>query len=160
MKIDEKGRLFGKINIIDLLVVIVLIAVLCFAGYKFIGDKGTQSQKIVMKIMTEEVSDFVLDKINIGDVVSDDLNNVPLGKVTNIEKGPSISWAANTDGEYVASDREGWSSAIITTELEGKMYEHGALVQNSKYGVGHSATFRFGIGKIWARVYDIEELKE
>ena len=32
MKIaDEKGRLFGKINIIDLLVIIVILAAVCFA---------------------------------------------------------------------------------------------------------------------------------
>lgn len=161
MKLDEKGRLFGKINIIDLIVLIAVLAVVAFfAAYKLMPHTTEKAQKIEMKIMSEEVSDFVVDKIKIGDPVSDDLTNVPLGKVTNIEIGPSISWASNDDGEYVHSDREYWSSVIITTELEGKMYEHGALINNVKYGVGHSATFRFGIGKIYARVYDIKEIEE
>lgn len=39
MKIlDEKGKLFGKINVIDLLVLIVIIAVLVVIGVKVLGD--------------------------------------------------------------------------------------------------------------------------
>ena len=34
--IDEKGRLFGKINIIDLLVILVIAAALCFAVFRYV----------------------------------------------------------------------------------------------------------------------------
>ena len=46
MKIaDEKGRLFGKINIIDLLVIIVILAAVCFALFRYVlpkADKGEE----------------------------------------------------------------------------------------------------------------------
>jgi hypothetical protein len=37
--IDEKGKLFGKINIIDIFVLIVILLVIGVAGYKFGGSK-------------------------------------------------------------------------------------------------------------------------
>ena len=38
--IDEKGRLFGKINLIDLLVVILIVAVIAAVVWKLGGRKA------------------------------------------------------------------------------------------------------------------------
>ena len=38
--IDEKGRLFGKINLIDLLVVILIVAVIAAVAWKLGGRKA------------------------------------------------------------------------------------------------------------------------
>ena len=38
--IDEKGRLFGKINLIDLLVVLLIVAVLAAVVWKLGGKKA------------------------------------------------------------------------------------------------------------------------
>ena len=37
--IDEKGKIFGKINIIDLFVLLVLLIIIGAAGYKLSGNK-------------------------------------------------------------------------------------------------------------------------
>lgn len=41
--IDEKGRLFGKVNLIDLLVVVLVLAVILAAGWKLVGKKAAAS---------------------------------------------------------------------------------------------------------------------
>ena len=41
--IDEKGRLFGKINLIDLLVIILVIAIIAAVGWKLVGKKAAAS---------------------------------------------------------------------------------------------------------------------
>lgn len=38
--IDEKGRLFGKVNIVDLIIVIIIIAAAAFIGMKLFGPKA------------------------------------------------------------------------------------------------------------------------
>lgn len=38
--IDEKGRLFGKVNVVDLLVLIVIIAAAAVLAVKLLGDKA------------------------------------------------------------------------------------------------------------------------
>lgn len=39
--IDEKGRLFGKINIVDLLVILVIVIAAVVLGMKFLGGSGS-----------------------------------------------------------------------------------------------------------------------
>lgn len=38
--VDEKGRLFGKINLIDLLVIVLVLAVVAAVGWKLVGKKA------------------------------------------------------------------------------------------------------------------------
>lgn len=41
--LDEKGKLFGKINLIDLLVIVVLAAVVAAVGWKLAGSRITDA---------------------------------------------------------------------------------------------------------------------
>ena len=41
--IDEKGRLFGKLNLIDLLVIVLLIAAVAAVAWKLVGKKAAET---------------------------------------------------------------------------------------------------------------------
>lgn len=154
--IDEKGRLFGKINIIDFIVILVIVAAVAFAGISFLKpDTAEESTTIVMKYYIEEVNDFVAEKVHIGDALWDDAADHSLGVVTNVEIDDPESWAATADGKYVPAVREGFKSMIITGEVEGTKTDIGAEVNRMKYGVGHSMVLRAGDAKLYLRVYDI-----
>ena len=59
----KKYRIFG-INVIDLLVILVIIAAVIFAAYKFLGSgKNSSLQDIEIVFKSDEVSDFVIDKL-------------------------------------------------------------------------------------------------
>ena len=58
--IDEKGRLFGKINLIDLLVVLLIVAVLAAVVWKLGGKKAAAAvtgtdKKVVYTVEFEDV---------------------------------------------------------------------------------------------------------
>lgn len=58
--IDEKGRLFGKINLIDLLVVLLIVAVLAAVVWKLGGNKAAaavsgSNKKAVYTVEMEDV---------------------------------------------------------------------------------------------------------
>ena len=62
--IDEKGRLFGKLNLIDLLVVLVIIAGVAAVGMKFFGNDAVEavtSQKVTLtyEVVCEDVPENV-----------------------------------------------------------------------------------------------------
>lgn len=67
--LDEKGRLFGKVNLIDLLLVIVLACGLGFGGYKILSRYFItieyDNYKVVLK--AEDVHPEMVDAIRIGD---------------------------------------------------------------------------------------------
>lgn len=156
--VDEKGKLFGKVNLIDLLLIVLVVAAIAFAAVKLTDTAAVSSsgQTFEMSFYTEEVSDFVAEKIKVGDVLMDADRNVDLGKVTEVILEPSVSWAADNNGNYVKTSRDGYYSVTIKGELTGATrYENGIIAGATRYGVGHSMTLRAGDAKIYLRVSDI-----
>lgn len=158
MIIDGKGKLFGKINIIDLLIVVVIVFAVGVLGYKFLAPStggNSTSGVCEMKFYIEEVSDFVADKIDIGEKLMDEGKNIDLGVITNVEFGDAVSYGTNQDGVWVTSSREGYKSMILTGEVNATKFDHGAIVGSSKYYVGHTFVLLAGEAKLYLRVYDI-----
>ena len=68
--IDKKGRIFGKLNIIDLIAILLIVAVLALIGYKLLGsdeDLAGSGQSVVytveVKGVEPEVYDFIQDNL-------------------------------------------------------------------------------------------------
>lgn len=66
---DEKGRLFGKINIVDLLVIVVIVIAAVFVGMKFLGNRdngggiGTAKTRVVYTVLVEGVQPAVYENV-------------------------------------------------------------------------------------------------
>ena len=57
--IDEKGRLFGKINLIDLLVIVLVIAIVAAVGWKLVGKNAAAAvsdnqRKLTFTVLFED----------------------------------------------------------------------------------------------------------
>ena len=66
--IDEKGRLFGKINIVDLLVILVIVIAAAVLGVKFLGPNSTiavnpKTTQVTYKVLVESVHPEVYENI-------------------------------------------------------------------------------------------------
>lgn len=53
--VDEKGKLFGKLNIIDLLVIFLLIVAVALVGFKMLKSDGAAGAKRTVLTYTVEV---------------------------------------------------------------------------------------------------------
>ncbi len=154
----KNGKLFGKINLIDFLVILVLVVAVAAVALFILKPKDGQDT-LVMKFRIEEVDEFVAEKVNVGDALYDDTYSLDLGYVTDIELDDSISYGNATNGVYTAGTREGYYSMVITGECKGDKTKLGAEIGGKKYGVGHTFVLRAGDAKLYLRVYDIQ-LKE
>lgn len=63
--LDNKGRLFGKVNIVDLLIVIIIIAAGIFLGRLLFGPESTiaQTEKVRITLYCEETPDYVAEQL-------------------------------------------------------------------------------------------------
>lgn len=65
--IDKKGKLFGKLNIIDLIAILLILAVLALIGYKFLDGKpsglGGSGQAIVYTVEVKGVRPEVYESV-------------------------------------------------------------------------------------------------
>lgn len=89
--IDKKGRLFGLINIVDLLVIILLLA-LVMVGVKRFGNKAAvgeaTTKKGVITAEIKDVRDVTANNIKVGDPIYDYDKGTYLGKIVTAEVEP------------------------------------------------------------------------
>lgn len=104
--IDEKGRLFGRVNIVDLLVVLVLIAGLSFyAGSRGGLQRAVPTVPMTITVESEPVHPGVATDIAPGDEVAiwNGSTTLVIGKVDKIEFLPYPN-RATVDGRVVVAD--------------------------------------------------------
>lgn len=161
MIFDKKGKLFGKISIVDIIIIVVIIAAIAGLYYKF-GKSGTvtpftKTEKIQMSFYHEDVPDYIVNKIKIGDAVKDRVQNVVFGKVTDIKVGPDIVFNPSAGGQAVASSKPGYSSITVTVSGQGIYSATGSTFGGVEYYIGKAVELRVGLTDYYPRVSDIKK---
>lgn len=129
--IDEKGRLFGKLSIIDLLVLIIIVAAALFLGTKLASRGGgiTSSGEPVTMVYTVKVTEvdpatyevvqaFVdretgkKDQLLTGSALAS-------GYVTDCVASPHVTYVETADGQVVPVESTGEDTRLdLTFTLE------------------------------------------
>ena len=161
MKDHKKGMIFGKINIIDLIIIIVLVCGAVFVATKLLDVGGTEKSttKVKLVFFAAECPAYVVPYTDVGDPVMDGNETITLGTVTGIETGESVSFTTLDDGTFEKGSKEGYVSAYITMEGEGVITGTGIVIGNVRYAVGHSTILYAGLGKYYSVLYAIEPLE-
>ena len=156
--IDEKGRLFGKVNIVDLIIVIIIIAAAAFIGMKLFGPESTtaNTENVRITLFCEETPTFVADQLEAGVEAWDSENQVTLGTLVDWTLGDSQSAVTDANGNVVEIARSGYNSVRLTVEGEGVVSDHGVTIGNTLYANGQSASVYFGDCKLFLDIADIE----
>lgn len=149
----------AKFNVIDAIVILVIVAAVALVGYKFVLGSGGSSGSgtYTVKFFCEEVPDYAATVIEVGDVVTDEQKDVPLGTITDVKLDSSRTYTTTSTGDVRVVPKEYYNSVELTVTLEGQDYENGVIVNSTKYGVGHSITIRAGKAKIFGRISYIEK---
>lgn len=121
--IDSNGRLFGKISIIDLLVLLVGILLIAAFYCKFVVLEKTstsvQTEKIVYEIELKGARTILANNICAGDTLFEKTGGNAIGTIVDVEVSPAKSWLAGLDGVYVLAEKENRCDVVITIEGEG-----------------------------------------
>ncbi|HEY3368912.1 MAG TPA: DUF4330 domain-containing protein [Symbiobacteriaceae bacterium] len=124
--IDNKGRLFGKINLLDLVVVVAVIAVAGRYGYKHFMPKQSavtgQDQNVEIVVKISKISQSTVDGLKVGDEILDSPSNTILGKVVKKEAQPSPVPGATS--EYPSKEL---NDMYVTISGPGRVSPDGAV---------------------------------
>lgn len=158
----KDAKLFGKINIIDLFIVIGLVAVAIFGFQQFRAGEGIiaapETREFYISFFTEDVESFTAYAVSVGDNVFEHGRNIPLGIITAVDVQDAIVWNADQYGNTVRSNMPGHSSIEITARLSAVPTDFGISVAGNRYGIGHSLDVRAGRGIIFMRISGLEEI--
>ncbi len=158
--IDKNGKLFGKVNLIDLIIILVVLLV---AGFFILRGTGVigggsdgETTQVRISFFGAEVPDFVVDYLHAGDSVYDHTEEVTLGTVESWETGEPSGYESVINGEVQEVSREGFVSVKLTILADAVMGEHGATIGGELYGVGHTLSLYAGQSKMYLKISAIE----
>ena len=138
--IDGKGRLFGKINIVDLLIVLLIIVIVGGVYFVFFGGADKQvveTTKVVYDFEITNVNKDFVDAINSGDPIRDSTRGNELGTV--ISKTSKNATMLNEDlinGRYVIADVPNAYDVVITIEAKADITPANIIVGGVEVKVG------------------------
>lgn len=138
--IDKRGRLFGKINILDFLIILFAAAVVFGAYTFFSGDsseKVSQSSKLEYDFEITNVNQDFVDAINEGDPIRDSTRGNFMGRV--ISKSSRKATMLNEDlinGRYVIAEVPNAYDVVITIEAAATITPTNVIVDGQEIKVG------------------------
>ncbi len=162
MLFDDKGKLFGKISIIDLLIVVLVVAAIGGVYFKFfVVDKGTSAghlDTIQYQVKTiTGVRQFSVDAIEEGIDVFDGINGRHMGKVVKLEATPSKDFITKADGTNVEAEKPDRFDVVVTIEVQGAENDYGYFANgNLEIKRGSDFTMRTRKVELETRIKDIE----
>lgn len=147
--IDRNGRLFGKISIIDLVVVAVVL-VMAFALYvktnhNEITSTSTPDSTITYQMLVRGVRTYVADAVQVGDHVYDQDRNSgggSLGVITDIEIQPGGKLGEFPDGTVETVPVEDGVDMLLTIQGSG-LISDGRYMLNRVYDLGVNSSRNF-----------------
>jgi len=162
--IDNSGRIKGKVSLID--IILVVAVVLLLAGFvrntlsPHIQDIINPDTPFEVVITGSELRHFIVDSVNVGDVMFRNHDRQPLGTVTDIEIVPFQDVLHRSDGTAVLVDHEGRYTIRITLESVGTIRNVGYFINGNDH-VAPGSEVSLISNRVFipdGRVYSIREI--
>lgn len=155
--IDKKGKLFGVINFIDFLCILLVVAIALFLTTRNKKATIVDAEKVVtVKFFGEDVANYISEVVKVGDRLEDESKNLFLGTIKQVNISDSVVYSIDQNGNSVKSKKEGYNAIEVIAELKAQTFENGIIIEGNKYGVGHSLTVRAGKGVVWGRISGLD----
>ncbi len=135
MIIDEKGKIFGKINIIDLIIIVFIILTLLGTYYKFNmagTKKGIDYNTIEYEVEIKDIRTPSVEAISEGSEVFDDETGNKIGQVVTKIVKSSEGLILKQDGTYEQSKVPDRYDLKLVIESEGFEDDYGFFVGGKK----------------------------
>lgn len=128
-------KLFGKFNLFDITILILIIALVIFGTVKYRTlDKAVDtstSGNIIYTILISNVRNYTVDAFIIGDMIFDSGTNVNIGKIINVESRPAKLVKTLEDGTAKVLENEFRNDMILTIETPGSSTNEGYYANKS-----------------------------
>lgn len=157
--LDEKGRLFGRINVVDLAVVLVLLLVLGFGAQKFLfvnPEYQPEVETVRMTFFVEDVRQPTVEAVAVGDEVREEETNTYLGRVVEVESGPFRDLVPTAQGEMREAEVPGHYSLTLVLEGDAQITDDHIAMAGQQVRIGTTLKVRSQTYEVEGVVFDLE----
>lgn len=161
--INRDGKLFGKVSIIDI-VVVVLVIVLALGIYKmFVGGSSavvTSSEKVECTLIIKNVRSYTADALAKKGPLYDKVSKEYIGEITDVKVEDGLYQVNMVDGSFKQAVPEDRYNVYVTVEFSGKASENGYYTAANKYlGAGTSVGVTSKYAECESTVYSISGIE-
>ena len=136
---DKNGKLFGKINIIDLIAILIVVVAIVGIAIRFIGTAAENVRNhatFSYKVKIDDVRIYTVDALSKKGIATDKHGNV-IGEIVNIEYKEKEEQVIGEDGKAVMTKVPEKYTVVIEFRADGKESESGYFVgENTELSVG------------------------
>ena len=136
--LDDRGRLFGKVNIVDLIVLLVIIAVVVFAVVRMTGS-SSKTVPVRVTYVVEAVRQATVSALQAKGTVTDD-GGTGLGKVQDVVVTPTLVEVPTSDGGLKAVESPVFSDVSIVVLGNGRVSGSTVRIGSVPMRVGKKVT--------------------
>ncbi|MTI48646.1 DUF4330 domain-containing protein [Sporosalibacterium faouarense] len=162
--IDDKGRLFGLINYIDLAIVLVVVVLIGgFAYYKAGSGDGNNvvqqtetEQELTIKYFVNGIKDVSVDSVEKGDVFSVLSSGNTIGEVVDKIVEPATMTTTDEKGNVIESEIPGRYNLTLIIKTKGLVTNDKIKAYNDEVHVGQSIIIRSRMITFLSTIYGIE----
>jgi hypothetical protein len=160
MIIDSKGKLFGIINIIDLTLVLLIVALIAGGAYKFskLRNISMEDQKrISVTIKFEGENRGLVDAIKEGDILFDSVRGTEFGKIVNKDVSSHKEQVIDKDGKVDYKEIPGTFDGEIKLDSMALVNSDGYLVASKPLYIGSEIRLKSNIYVFSCKVINIQQ---
>ena len=164
MIIDKKGKLFGKINLLDILIILVVLAFVALGAAKlfsgFTSSKNETTELIYTIEVTKKDADF-FESIKEGDSVFKKNTKEPNGEVVSCEVAPAQYITKNLDSlTFEITEAENKFDGKIKIKVQADINQPDLMVDNEAIKIGKDYAVRTENSVLEGYIIDMEFDKE
>jgi len=163
---NDKGKIFGVIHYFDLLV-LLLVLVVAFAGYKYLGAKANggvgndvSNQNVEVQLYLSGVRNVTSDNLKIGDVVKVVETNKVLGTIVDKAVSNKKIDSVDGNGNYVESEVPNKFDVILTVEGEASITTEDVTMGNKIIKIGNLMRVKTQIVETTPVIYGIDVVED
>ena len=145
--IDEKGKIFGKINIFDLFVLLALVIIIGLVGYKIIDKKRQSNNQIPTKTYIVTVKSFEMPPTYTEALKKDnriyyDIDKFVNAKIIDIREEPEKITVQTPDGQLIEVESDTLQDVTIDLEVEDSLTTDDIRIGRYAVAVGGRITVK------------------
>lgn len=122
--LDDRGRLFGTVNLLDLLIGLAVIAIIAVAAM-FVSNRGSvvvlpEDKDIVISMLVTNVRPEAASYVREGDIIKNQETQGVLGKIKDVVAKPAVTIENTAEGKKVLATSPRDKDVLLTIETKGR----------------------------------------
>lgn len=161
--LDDKGRIFGRISIIDLLVILVLISVAVWFGYSMFGrnlrrNVAERQQDTEIVVVVSAIRPSTAEAVAKGGKIFEFKTGACIGEIVGVKTEPTSVWLVQGDGRWVQVESKDRVDAFVTIQGTARIGEDVITMNGVEIRVGGSLSLKtkFAVFQGYVMLMDLD----